>query len=130
MKATTYSTMRRLCIIAMITFLFSYGLNAQEGVVIKEKVTINPRLSSNAPLQTEGTSSSVTFVMPYAGEAGYQITSWDSVYFGDAKLTLNGTTLIEDLATLYDRPFIGGELGQFGEGQTLTFTMTHNDGSP
>jgi hypothetical protein len=129
MKATAYSAICGLCIIAMMTFLFSSALYSQ-GVVIKEKVTINPRLSSNAPLQTEGTSSSVTFVMPYAGEAGYQITSWDSVYFGDAKLTMNGTTLIEDLAPLYDRPFIGGELGQFGEGQTLTFTMTHHDGSP
>jgi hypothetical protein len=129
MKATTYSAIRGLSIIAMITFLFSCGLNAQ-GIVIKEKVSINPQISSNALLQTEGTSSSVTFVMPYAGEAGYQITSWDSVYFGDAKLTMNGTTLIEDLAPLYDRPFIGGELGQFGEGQTLTFTMTHHDGSP
>jgi hypothetical protein len=42
---------------------------------------------------------------------------------------MNGTTLIEDLAPLYDRPFIGGELGQFGQGQTLTFTMTHHDES-
>jgi hypothetical protein len=40
MKATTCLSMHRLSIIAMMTFLFSFGLDAQ-GVVIKEKVTIN-----------------------------------------------------------------------------------------
>jgi hypothetical protein len=68
MQSPTIVAIRGLCIIAMITFLFSSVLFSQ-GIVIKEKVAINPQISSNALLQTEGTSSSVTFVMPYAGEA-------------------------------------------------------------
>ncbi|MGA3287589.1 MAG: hypothetical protein ABSD46_09195 [Bacteroidota bacterium] len=47
MKATAYSAMRGLSIIAMITFLFSYGLDAQ--VKIHEKVEIAPQTPTNSP---------------------------------------------------------------------------------
>ncbi|MGA3286723.1 MAG: hypothetical protein ABSD46_04790 [Bacteroidota bacterium] len=47
MKATAYSAMRGLSIIAMITFLFSYGLEAQ--VKIHEKIDIAPQTPTNSP---------------------------------------------------------------------------------
>jgi hypothetical protein len=115
----------RLSLFAIIVFLSTIILNAQTK--IKERMEIAPKQSN---IQSGEFSTSATFVMPYAGHAYYEVTGFDSVKNNDARLIVNGSTIFEDVVQESQNPPINGTLGQFDQGQTLTFTMVHNDGSP
>jgi hypothetical protein len=118
MQLHTIATIHRFSILAMMTFLFSYGLDAQKGVVIKENVRINPQISSNASLQTE---PSLTITMPFNGIA--KITIYAYYVWGDPCVIMNGQEIIPGVVSQWPKWDI--PLGEFTQGQSLTFTVKH-----
>jgi hypothetical protein len=113
----------------MITFLFSYGLNAQ--VKIHEKIEIAPRASVNALVQSSDLSPSFSCTVPYNGCGVLWIVGFDNCFEGDATLQMNGSTIVPDI---YDQVFglwdLRIDLGNLYAGENLTFTLLHGGGSP
>jgi len=131
MQSPTSVAIYRLSILAMITFLFSFGLNAQ-GIVIKEKVTIGTKeTSSGLIIPPEGLVPSLACVMPFDGGGILRIWGFDDIFDGDTRICLNGNTIIDDVyKQVYEIGVPGVELGHFNQGDNLTFTMIHASGSP
>jgi hypothetical protein len=122
MQSSILAVLRGLSILISILLLFSISLNAQ--IKIKERVEIAPRASVNTSVQSSDLAPSFSCTVPYSGCGVLWIMSFDYIYEGRARLTMNGQTIVEDI---YDQIYgIGNtriDLGNHEKGDVLTFKM-------
>jgi hypothetical protein len=122
MKIITYLMLRRISILTILFLLFTNTLMAQ--VKIKERVEIAPQVSVNASAQSTGLPPSFTCIMPYSGPVVLCIQSFDYISEGQARLTMNGKTIVDDIwDQVYYLDSICIDLGIHDAGEVLTFKM-------
>jgi len=114
--------LRRLSIPAILFLLSTIVLTAQ--IKIKEKLEIAPRSAVNASVQSTDLPPSFTCTVPYSGPVILCIQSFDYISEGQARLTMNGKTIVDDI---WDQIYYLGigcvDLGIHGAGEVLTFKM-------